>query len=435
MLNDLDRFHLVMDVIDRVPVAGQPRRDPAPGDGRRPPRRPRLHPRARRGRPGDHRLDLAGRGLTGAGPRRQRRLVQPEAAPARRRRHRRAQRRPARGHRRIRASPAWPAALHGWPAPDAVGHRIVHGGTRVHRPGPDRRRTCAQQLARPDRPRPAAPAEVAGRARRGHARSCPACPPSPASTPPSTPRSPPAAATYALPREWRERYAHPPLRLPRPVPRLLLPPRRRAARPAAASLRIVTCHLGAGASLAAVLDGRSVDTTMGFTPLDGLVMATRSGTVDPGLVLWLEEHEHLSPHDVSRRAGAALRPARPGRHRRHARGRGGRGPAASRTPGWPSTSTCTGWSAGIAAMAAAAGGLDVLAFTGGVGEHSPTVRQASGRAARPSSASPSTPPATTATTAQPDRDISAAGTAVQTLVIAAREDLEIAREVRQLLQG
>src|ERR1017187_4946637 len=57
-------------------------------------------------------------------------------------------------------------------------------------------------------------------------------------------------------------------------------------------LRIITCHLGAGASLAAVLDGRSVDTTMGFTPLEGLVMATRSGTVDPGLVLWLEEHEH-----------------------------------------------------------------------------------------------------------------------------------------------
>ena len=48
-----------------------------------------------------------------------------------------------------------------------------------------------------------------------------------------------------------------------------------------------------------MLDGRSVDTTMGFTPLEGLVMATRSGTVDPGLVLWLEEHEHLSPHEVA----------------------------------------------------------------------------------------------------------------------------------------
>jgi acetate kinase len=64
-------------------------------------------------------------------------------------------------------------------------------------------------------------------------------------------------------------------------------------------LRIITCHLGAGASLAAVLGGRSVDTTMGFTPLEGLVMATRSGTVDPGLVLWLEQHEHLTPLDVA----------------------------------------------------------------------------------------------------------------------------------------
>ena len=64
-------------------------------------------------------------------------------------------------------------------------------------------------------------------------------------------------------------------------------------------LRIVTCHLGAGASLAAVLDGRSVDTTMGFTPLDGLVMATRSGSVDPGLVLWLAEHAGMPPAELA----------------------------------------------------------------------------------------------------------------------------------------
>ena len=55
--------------------------------------------------------------------------------------------------------------------------------------------------------------------------------------------------------------------------------------------RIVSCHLGAGASLCAIADGRSVDTTMGFTPLEGLVMATRSGSVDPGLLLWLLERE------------------------------------------------------------------------------------------------------------------------------------------------
>src|SRR5437763_4204860 len=59
-------------------------------------------------------------------------------------------------------------------------------------------------------------------------------------------------------------------------------------------LRVVTCHLGSGASLAAVLGGRSVDTTMGLTPMEGLVMATRSGTVDPGMVLWLQRHAGMT---------------------------------------------------------------------------------------------------------------------------------------------
>src|SRR5688500_13653610 len=58
-------------------------------------------------------------------------------------------------------------------------------------------------------------------------------------------------------------------------------------------LRIVSCHLGAGASLAAVRGAVSVDTTMGFTPLAGLVMNTRPGTLDPGLLLWLIEHGHV----------------------------------------------------------------------------------------------------------------------------------------------
>jgi hypothetical protein len=99
---------------------------------------------------------------------------------------------------------------------------------------------------------------------------------------------PAAAATYALPRDWKRRWGL-----------------RRygfnglshayAARQAVTltgrdDLRIVTCHLGSGASLAAVSGGRSVDTTMGFTPLAGLVMATRSGSLDPGLLLWLLRH-------------------------------------------------------------------------------------------------------------------------------------------------
>src|SRR5207302_10345580 len=101
---------------------------------------------------------------------------------------------------------------------------------------------------------------------------------------------PPAASTYAIPLEWRRRYgirrygfhgfSH--AYAARRAAEMLSRPQ--------SGLRVVTCHLGAGASLAAVLGGRSVDTTMGFTPLEGRVMATRSGSVDPGLVLWLEEH-------------------------------------------------------------------------------------------------------------------------------------------------
>src|SRR6516164_3186264 len=98
---------------------------------------------------------------------------------------------------------------------------------------------------------------------------------------------PPEASTYAVPADWRGRlgvrrfgfhglsHAYAGHRaaavLDRPVE----------------DLRIASCHLGSGASVTAIRRGRSVDTTMGFTPLEGLVMATRSGSIDPGLVLWL----------------------------------------------------------------------------------------------------------------------------------------------------
>src|SRR5262249_411821 len=110
---------------------------------------------------------------------------------------------------------------------------------------------------------------------------------------------PAAASTYGLPAEWRRRW---PLRRFGFHGLSHAYVSERAAeldgRPLG-ELRIVSCHLGAGASLAAVDGGRSVDTTMGFTPLEGLVMATRSGTVDPGLVLWLEEHAGLPPSELA----------------------------------------------------------------------------------------------------------------------------------------
>lgn len=109
---------------------------------------------------------------------------------------------------------------------------------------------------------------------------------------------PAAARTYALPASWSERYglrrygfhglAH--AWAARRGPELVDRP--------VEGLRVVTCHLGSGASCCAVMGGRSVDTTMGLTPLEGLVMATRSGSVDPGLLLWLLRHTPLGVEEV-----------------------------------------------------------------------------------------------------------------------------------------
>ncbi len=317
--------------------------------------------------------------------------------------------------------------LHGWTAPDVVGHRVVHGGTTFTGPAliNDAVRKQLQDLT--DLAPLHQPKSLAGLdAVTAHLPDVPAV----ASFDTAFHTTiPPAAATYAVPREWRERYA---IRrygfhglshayCSRRAAQLL-------GRPLA-GLRIITCHLGAGASLAAVLDGRSVDTTMGFTPLEGLVMATRSGTVDPGLVLWLEEHEHLSPHEVAtaleQRSGlTALAGTGDMREVEAAAGRGDTG---ARLAIGVYTHRLA---AGIAAMSAAAGGVDVLAFTGGVGEHSAAVRR---RAAERLAFLGIAIDTGRNDTVLDDGDISAAGATVRTMVITAREDLQIAREVRHLL--
>jgi acetate kinase len=134
--------------------------------------------------------------------------------------------------------------------------------------------------------------------------------------------------------------------------------------------RVVTCHLGAGSSLAAVLDGRCVDTTMGFTPLEGLVMATRSGNVDPGLILWLLRHGGLSVDEVSDgleyAAGLAGLAGLPGGSgdMRDVRLASDRGNPDARLA---LDVHAYRLRAQIAAMAAALGGLDTLVFTGGIG--------------------------------------------------------------------
>lgn len=238
------------------------------------------------------------------------------------------------------------------------------------------------------------------------------------------------AALYALPSHWIERFG---LRRFGFHGASHAWASRRAAelldRPPAA-LRLVTCHLGAGASLAAVRGGRSVDTTMGFTPNEGLVMATRSGSVDPGMLLWLIRDAGVEADQVEQVL----------EHESGLRGLSGTSGdmrevlAASEHD--PRSRTALAvylhrLRAGIAAMAASTEGLDALVFTGGIGEHSPAVRAGACaglgflgvRLDRSRNEGPRTG----------DDDVAGAGSPVRVLVVESREDLEIARSVRVVL--
>jgi acetate kinase len=240
-----------------------------------------------------------------------------------------------------------------------------------------------------------------------------------------------AAASFALPAQWRTRWT---LRrygfhglshayVAKRTAGLLGVP------PDTAGLRIVSCHLGAGASLAAIRGGRSVDTTMGFTPLDGLVMATRSGSVDPGLVLWLEQHAHMPPAELA----AALE------HRSGLQGLAGTPDmreVLSRAAGGDAQA-CLGRDVylhrlrgSIAAMAAAMDGIDAITFTGGVGENSAEIRAraADGLGFLGIEVDDDRNSGTGA-----DHEIGADSAPVRAFVIAAREDKQIAAEVRSVL--
>jgi acetate kinase len=236
---------------------------------------------------------------------------------------------------------------------------------------------------------------------------------------------PPAAATYALPRAWRERWG---LRRYGFHGLSHAYAARRAAEllgAAAERLRLVTCHLGAGASLCAVDGGRSVDTTMGFTPLEGLVMATRSGSVDPGMLLWLLERERVSEADMAE----ALE------HASGLRALGGSSDMRELLERDDDEARLAvdvyvhRLRAGIGAMAAALGGVDALVFTGGVGENATEIRR---RAVEGLTFLGAALDAERNAVARADADVSVPGSTAHVLVVAAREDLEIARQVRAL---
>lgn len=197
-------------------------------------------------------------------------------------------------------------------------------------------------------------------------------------------------------------------------------------------LKIVTCHLGNGCSLAAISNGKSIDTTMGFTPLEGLMMGTRSGTVDPGILTYLMRERHLTGQELdsllNRKSGLLgisgissdmreiVTAMRSGNERAQL----------------AFDIFVHRLRAGIGAMIAALGGLDALVFTAGIGENSAEVRAAAsanftflGLALDPAKNSAS----------MPDSDISSPDSKIRVLVVRAQEDWAIARACWKLVSA
>jgi len=243
---------------------------------------------------------------------------------------------------------------------------------------------------------------------------------------------PPEAYTYPVPESWRRDWG---------IRRFGFHGlshaycARRAAemlRCPAQELRLVICHLGHGCSAAAVRGGRSVDTTMGFTPLEGLMMATRSGSIDPGIVLHVQQHHGLTAEQVE----AALN------HESGLLGVSGisadmREVLAAAREGQGRAQLALAVYArrirqAIGALVVTMGGIDALVFTAGVGEHAGEVREAAcvgleclGLELHAEANS----------VCRPDADVAASSSRARILVIATREDLTMLHEVLQVIGG
>ena len=197
------------------------------------------------------------------------------------------------------------------------------------------------------------------------------------------------------------------------------------------SLKLVTCHLGNGCSLAAIRDGHSIDTTMGFTPLEGLMMGTRSGSIDPGILTYLMCQGHVDSQEIddllNNESGLLgisgisgdMRDILAARKRGHSRAKLAFDIYVHRLQ------------AGIGAMVAVLGGIDALIFSGGVGENSAEVREAACKqlaflglklddAANRRGTS--------------DRDVAAPDSRVRVLIIRAQEDWAIAKECWRVMR-
>jgi acetate kinase len=199
---------------------------------------------------------------------------------------------------------------------------------------------------------------------------------------------------------------------------------------AAENLRLVICHLGHGCSASAVWGGRCVDTTMGFTPLEGLMMATRSGSIDPGIVLYVQQRHGMTPEQVesalNRESGLLGVSGISGDMRQvQASVRAGNDQARLALGTYVHRVRQA-----IGALAVTMGGVDALVFTAGVGENASDVRESicsgleclglelDGQANA---------------SCRPDVDVALPGSRARILVIATREDVTMLREVIQVL--
>jgi acetate kinase len=197
-------------------------------------------------------------------------------------------------------------------------------------------------------------------------------------------------------------------------------------------LKIITCHLGNGASLCAVGGGRSVDTTMGFTPLAGLIMGTRCGDIDPAVIQYMAEKEHIDLGGVmevlNKKSGVLgisgisadfrdVERAAAGGHQRSALALEMFSYSAARA---------------IGSLVPALGGLDALVFTAGIGENAPDIRRRI--CARLQYLGVELDEKRNAVAGR-KVDISAPGTPVRVLVVATDEERMIARETRALVEG
>lgn len=143
--------------------------------------------------------------------------------------------------------------------------------------------------------------------------------------------------------------------------------------PAATTGRVILAHLGNGASMAAVRDGRSIDTSMGFTPTSGLMMSTRSGDLDPGLAPYLARTEQITTsrfYNMVNHESGLLGVSETSSDMRDLLGHEKQDVRAAEAVAL----FCYQAKKWIGAFAAALGGLDTLVFAGGIGENAPTVR-------------------------------------------------------------